>query len=89
MSKHKDIVLVCSPLRFYTHNDETLCFEWIQKISCIKDYKGVGRALHLFVSSSDIANEDLLDLIGLFDRYGFDMQQLNIFKNEENEKLFQ
>jgi len=62
------IILVCTPLRFYTDNDEALCFEWIEKIKSIDKYHGVGRELHLLVKSNIIPNKDLLDLMGLFDR---------------------
>lgn len=80
----KKIVLICTPLRFYTQNDEALLFEWIQKIKSIKNVKGIGKELHLFFASNQIPNDDLLDLIGVFDRYKFDNKQLKVFANEQN-----
>lgn len=85
---NEEVILICTPLKFYTKNDEDLCFEWIKKIKCIKKFKGMVRELHLFVSSKKIQNEELLDFIGLFDRYKFDSAQLKIFMNEENKHLF-
>lgn len=85
----KEILLICTPLRFYTQNDEVLCFEWIKKIKCIKKHIGVARELHLYVSSNKITDSDLLDLLGLFDRYKFDSSQLQIFKNKKNKELFE
>ena len=85
---NEQITLVCTPLRFYTHNDEALCFEWIRKIKSIKKYHGAGRALYLSVDSNNIPNKDLLDLMGLFDRYKFDSIQLKVFINAKNKGLF-
>jgi len=81
------MVLICSPLRFYTDNDEDLCFQWMKKNKSIKEIKGVGRELHLIIKSNKIPNKDLLDLMGLFDRYKFDSKQLKAFINETNEDL--
>ena len=33
------------PLRFYNHHDEELFFQWLKKIECIKEFRGVGNAL--------------------------------------------
>ena len=85
---NSEIILVCSPLIFYTPNDEDLLFEWIKKVSSIKDVKGVGEELHLTFESKDISNEDLLDLFGIFERYKFDISQLKQFKNESNKHWF-
>lgn len=82
------IILICTPLRFYTQNDEALFFKWIKKIKSIEQFEGVGRALNLHVSSNKISNNDLLDLMGIFDRYKFDSDQLQIFMNEDNREWF-
>jgi hypothetical protein len=84
----KEIVLICTPLRFYTHDDEELCFQWIEKISCIEEYFGVGRELHLHIVSKNISTNDLLNLMGLFARYKFDTKQLTVFMNDQNNELF-
>lgn len=84
----KKIILICTPLRFYTQNDETLCFEWIKKIKCIKKHIGVGRELHLYVSSKKISNSDLLDLMGFFNRYKFGANQLKVFMSDKNKEWF-
>lgn len=85
---NEQVVLICAPLRFYTQNDESLCFKWIKKITCIKKIKGVGRELHLYIPSPAIPNSDLLELTGLFDRYRFDASQLKVFMNESNKDWF-
>jgi len=82
-------MLVCTPLRFYTPEDEELFFNWIKKITSIEKFKGVGVALNLYIISNDIPDNDILNLMGLFDRYRFDTKQLEIFKNENNKKWFE
>jgi hypothetical protein len=82
------IVLVCTPLRFYTHVDEEQCFRWIKKIKSINTADGIGRELHLIMKSNKIPNKDLLELIGLFRRYNFDIKQLKVFMNEDNKAVF-
>lgn len=86
---NKRITLTCTPLRFYTKNDEDLFFKWIKKIKSVKEFKGIGKELQLYISSTNIPSNDLLDLIGLFDRYKFDSNQLKIFMNENNKEWFE
>ncbi len=88
--KHLDdnTTLICTPLRFYTHIDEEQCFRWIKKIKSISAVEGVGRELHLIAKSNKIPNKDLLELIGLFRRYKFDIKQLRIFMNDDNKIIF-
>lgn len=86
---NKQIVLVCAPLRFYTAIDENLFFTWIEEIKSIVEIKGIGKVLYLYITSTQISNDDLLNLIGLFDRYKFDNSQLKIFMNEDNKEWFE
>jgi hypothetical protein len=82
----KQIILVCTPLLFCTPNDESLFFEWLKKIKCIEKCIGVGNELHLYILSKKIKNNDLLELMGVFRRYNFDLNQLKIFMNSKNKK---
>jgi len=45
--------------------------------------------LQLYIKSDAISNNDLLNLIGLFDRYKFNAKQLEVFKNENNNEWFE
>lgn len=83
------IRLVCEPLTFYTENDEILLFEWLHKIRCITSIEGVGEALYLNIASKIIPDADLLDLMGVFNRYRFDSQQLRVFMNDANKGWFE
>jgi hypothetical protein len=83
------ITLICTPLQFYTQNDEKLFFSWLKKIKCINSFEGVKQSLHLHINSHAIPNSDLLELMGLFDRYKFDAQQLKVFMNDSNKEWFE
>ena len=75
-------------MRFYVYNDEVALFDWLAKIKCIQNTEGVGRELHLHISSQKISDDDLLNLMGIFKRYRFsNPEQLRKFMNEENKKL--
>jgi hypothetical protein len=89
MKYREQVVLVCSPLHFYTEVDEELLFQWLKAVSCIQNIKGVGKELQLHIANSVISYDDLLNLIGIFERYKFDIQQLLVFKNENNKDLFE
>jgi hypothetical protein len=85
-----NIVIICTPLTFFTQNDEDLLFGWFKKIKCIKKFEGVGRELHLYITSKKISNNDLLDLMGIFERYKFENpDQLKIFMNKNNREWFE
>lgn len=86
----KKITLIFTPLRFYTQDDEDLFFGWINKIKSVKSYKGIGRELHVYLSSKRISFVDLKNLMGLFDRYKLENpEQLKVFMNERNKDLFE
>ncbi len=87
-NKDDEIVLVCSPLFFFSQNDEDLMFAWLDKVKSIKGSKGNGRELRLFLNDKNIPLEDLWDLMGVFTRYNFDYSQLEVFKTKENEKWY-
>lgn len=82
------ITLILTPLTFYSPRyDEDAMFEWLKKIKSVTGCKGIGRELHVYVVSKNIPKVDLLELRGLFERYGYDMKQLKVFMNDENKHL--
>ena len=82
------IILVCTPLRFYSPYDEDALFDWLGKIKSIQHIKGVGHELHLYVGSHELSYDDIWNLRGVFKRYNFDREQLKKFMNDENKNLF-
>lgn len=69
-------------VRFFSHNDESAFFEWVEKIPSVKDCKGKGLSIFLSINNDEINEYDLRELISLFWRYGISMKQLSIFDRE-------
>ncbi|MDE1153151.1 MAG: hypothetical protein PW788_11500 [Micavibrio sp.] len=82
MKKANIIELKMSPVGpFYTYNDEAAFFGWLDKITCIKGYEGIGTTLFIHVYASRVNMPQLLELIGVFIRYEIDCKQLAVFDN--------
>ena len=88
MNKKK--ILILTPLKFYSLEDEELFFCWLNKISCIKSYKGIGKELHVVVSSKPITFNEYKNLNGIFKRYKLkSTEQLkDLFGTEDNKDWF-
>ncbi|MFA6065646.1 MAG: hypothetical protein WC707_00510 [Candidatus Babeliaceae bacterium] len=85
MSKRKPLEIKIAPQIFWHVNDEHALFEWIAKIKCVKKIE----AYYLTIRSKRISREDLWNLTGIFRRYNFeDIEQLNVFRNEYTECIF-
>lgn len=65
-------IIICTPLKFYTQNDETFLFKWLKKIKSIKHIEGIGIELHLHVDSKTITKPELREFRGIFKRYNFE-----------------
>ena len=81
-------ILVCKSVRFYARKNEDAFFEWIKKIDCIDEISAAGKELYLHISTDDIHDQDLDDLIGLFYRYKINMKQLQRFLTKDSKKWF-
>lgn len=81
-------ILICKRVTFYSQNDEMVFFEWLKRISCIGEIKGVGDELHLQISRKQISDANLRDLIAIFGRYKINMKQLAQFLNDKNKAWF-
>jgi hypothetical protein len=88
------IKLVCKRVTFYSQNDETAFFEFLDRIKAISKWEGVGDEVHLYLPRVMISNTSLRDLLAVFYRYKIDMVQLQpliINRKEErykNKKAF-
>lgn len=83
------VTLILTPLNFYSAYDEDAMFEWLNKIKSVISYKGIGRELHVHIPSKTIPYLDLIELMGLFERYRYSLEQLKVFMNEDNKLLFE
>ena len=82
------IILECKKNKFYSDIDELLFFEWVKKISCIKNFEGKGSSIFLNVKSKEVSKEELVELVALFYRYIVNMKQLKIFLTKMNNSWF-
>lgn len=76
--------LECTPISLYTQLDKNNMFEWIERNLCVAEIIGLGPVIYLYVSQEKIDDEALRNLVGLFNRYYFDLQQLTVFMNNDN-----
>lgn len=88
MNKNK--ILILTPLRFYSHEDEELFFHWLEKIPTVKRVKGIGKELHVTLSKDPITFNEYRNFLGIFKRYKIKSpEQLKIlFGTEENQDWF-
>jgi hypothetical protein len=83
------VTLIFTPLRFYSKEDEDLFFNWLEMLPCIKDFKGMGRELHVNVTKN-ITFNDYKNFRGMFKRYKFkNTDQIKLFMNETNKDWFE
>jgi hypothetical protein len=80
-----NLTLAATRIEFLSELDETSFFQWLAKLSCIERYYGDGDSLKLVVSRAKVDEASLLELVALFFRYGIDLRQLRVFRNENTE----
>ncbi len=84
-------ILIFTPMKFYSPEDEELFFNWIDKVGCIESYKGIGKELHLIVVNRPITFNEYRNLNGLFKRYNLENpgQLKKMFCTEDNQDWFE
>lgn len=83
----KENILICN-VKFHSVQDESIFFEWINKIDCI-DYASVkDDGIYLYIAADDIHEYSLRDLLGLFYRYDIEMTQLARYLTPEHKSWF-
>jgi len=56
--------------------DERAHFEWMRRISCVRDVRGEGPRLYMAIAEAEVTTEDLRELKALYRRYEGDVAQL-------------
>ena len=79
--------LICKRVTFYSAGDERAFFEFAGSIKGIRKIDGVGEEIRILVSSR-LSDESLRDILGLFQRYKIEMQQLSQFLTPKNREWF-
>lgn len=82
------IKLLAKAVKFRSELDEKMFFSWLYEVSAIANKYGEGTDIILEIKSQKISDDDLRELVGLFDRYDVDMRQLSQFLSRDNEKWF-
>jgi len=82
------VILRMSRIEYLSSIDEDIFFEWLGKIGCVSDYRGVGDQLLVTVAMQKLDDKSLRELIALFYRYRADMKQLAIFRDDDNRQWF-
>lgn len=73
------VTIVCKRVKFYSQLDDEMFFETLLRVSCIESFEGIGRELHLYISSPIVSRYDWLSLEGIFLRYKIkNIEQLNM-----------
>lgn len=75
--------IVATDVLYYHEADERAFFEWLDRMSCVREYHGEVR--DLFINFNRFStDDDLWEVIGFCRRYGIDMSQLAKFETDEN-----
>ena len=77
------LTLVASAVTYYSQEDETAFFEWLDRLECVEGYRGELRDLFIALKRRP-TRQDLRELIALFFRYRVDMRQLTRFETKSN-----
>jgi hypothetical protein len=81
-------VLRCKRVRFYSQADEIVFFEWVKRLECVERAEGMHDEIHLHLTSAEIGDDCLRELLAVFYRYRISMQQLKRFLTKHNEPWF-
>ncbi|MBU2872223.1 hypothetical protein [Colwellia sp. E2M01] len=80
--------LICDSVSYFSQGDEVSFFNWLNSIESVVKVQGFGTELEVTVSSNDIPDEELRELLSIFTRYGVQLKQLRIFENSNNAEWF-
>jgi hypothetical protein len=61
---------------YWSDGDERAHFEWMARIGCVGEIKGVGTRIYLAVDEAAASDDDVRELAALYRRYGGDSDQL-------------
>lgn len=75
--------ITATDVLYYHEADERAFFEWLDRMTFVEDYHGIGGDLFINLNRRP-TDEDMWELIGLCRRYGVDMTQLAKFETDEN-----
>lgn len=72
---------------YFSQNDETAMFEWLGRITVVREVTGERRDLIIVLKRAPTDNQ-LRDLLALFSRYRMDMTPLAALRTAKNQSWF-
>ncbi|MEZ5655632.1 MAG: hypothetical protein R3E04_07080 [Sphingobium sp.] len=69
---------------YWAEGDEWAHFQWLNRISAVRDIRGSGNRLYLDIDTTNISDEDLRELEAVYRRYSGDLKQLQKLKEALN-----
>lgn len=82
------IVLTVPSVTFYSENDERSFFEWLGRMPCVQETRGMGTDILITLQSRVIPDQCLKELIAIFCRYELKAKELANFLTTENSPWF-
>lgn len=73
---------------FYSSQDEASFFSWLERIPGVSRVVGAGRGLEVTLSSSQLSDDALREMLSLHQRYQLPMRHLAMFRSIANESWF-
>jgi hypothetical protein len=75
------VVFEATHVSYFSPFDEDAFFEWLGKLPCT--FRGKGATLFISLKKGDVSDEVLRELVALFQRYGVDLKQLAVFRDDD------
>lgn len=82
------IKLICKDVLYNSALDEEMLFTWLKDIPSVNNIGGVKNELHIYISHKDIPDQDLREIVALYDRYRINGTELRNFLNSSNKIWF-
>jgi len=84
---NNEIIFIGNSVSFFCENDEKLLMQWLHEIKCVDKINYRDKQLGLFINIEKISNNDFDNLMGIFNRYLFDNEQIKIFLQKVTKDL--
>lgn len=78
------VTLKAKSVEYGSPGDEKAFFDWLQSLSCVCDVYGKSDVLYIEIDATTVDDDQLYELLSLFDRYRIEMSQLATFHNDDN-----
>ena len=82
------IILIANPLVTYSKGDRDAYFEWLSRNPCVQSHKTHGENIEIVVLKSKLDEENLVELIALFERFEQRMEELRVLETSQNRAWF-